>query len=54
MAPTWQISIVDSTCLCLLRKADRYLGRLEMYSEYVPIDPYIRMHIAKEATRTEQ
>jgi Fic family protein len=48
----WQID--DMQLLNLLSKADRYLGRLDMYSEYVPIDLYIRMHIAKEATQSSK
>ena len=38
----------------LLSKADRHLGRLDMYSEYVNIDLFIRMHIAKEATQSSK
>lgn len=38
----------------LLSKADRHLGRLEMYSEYVNIDLFIRMHISKEATQSSK
>ena len=38
----------------LLSQADRFLGRLDMYSEYVNIDLYIRMHIAKEATQSSK
>lgn len=45
---TWQID--DMQIISLLSKADRFLGRLDMYSEYVDIDLFIRMHIAKEAT----
>ena len=37
-----------------LSKADRQLGRLDMYSEYVNIDLFIRMHIAKEATQSSK
>ena len=40
--------------LSLLSKADRYLGRLDMYSEYVDIDLFIQMHIAKEATQSSK
>ena len=43
-------SIDDMHVLSLLSQADRQLGRLDMYSEYVNIDLYISMHIAKEAT----
>lgn len=39
----------------LLSKADRQLGRLDMYSEYVPnIDLFIRMHVVKEATESSR
>jgi hypothetical protein len=40
--------------LRLLSQADRHLGRLDMYSEYVNIDLYISMHIAKEATQSSR
>jgi len=40
--------------LSLLSKADRCLGRLDMYSEYVDIDLFTRMHIAKEATQSSK
>jgi len=48
----WQVD--DMTVLQLLSKADRFLGRLDMYSEYVNIDLFIRMHIAKEATQSSK
>ena len=48
----WQLN--DMTVLQLLSKADRFLGRLDMYSEYVNIDLFIRMHIAKEATQSSK
>ncbi len=39
----------------LLSKADRQLGRLDMYSEYIPnIDLFISMHVAKEATKSSK
>jgi Fic family protein len=40
--------------LSLLSQADRQLGRLDMYSEYVDIDLFIQMHIAKEATQSSK
>ncbi|MFV0470820.1 MAG: Fic family protein [Paludibacteraceae bacterium] len=40
--------------LNLLSKADRNLGRLDMYSNYVNIDLFIQMHIAKEATQSSK
>lgn len=48
----WQVE--DMQLLNLLSKADRFLGRLDMYSEYVNIDLYLRMHIAKEATQSSK
>lgn len=48
----WQIN--DMEVIQLLSKADRHLGRLDMYSEYVNIDLFIRMHIAKEATQSSK
>jgi len=39
----------------LLSQADRQLGRLDMYLEYIPnIDLFISMHIAKEATKSSK
>ncbi len=39
----------------LLSQADRQLGRLDMYSEYIPnIDLFIRMHVLKEATQSSK
>src|SRR3970282_2086278 len=39
----------------LLGQADRELGRLDMYSEYIPnIDLFIRMHVLKEATQSSK
>ena len=41
--------------LSLLSQADRQLGRLDMYSEYIPnIDLFIRMHVLKEATQSSK
>lgn len=48
----WQLN--DMEVIQLLSKADRHLGRLDMYSEYVNIDLFIRMHIAKEATQSSK
>lgn len=47
-------SFVDAGLLNLLSKADRQLGRLDMYSEYVDIDLFISMHIAKEAEQSSK
>ena len=39
----------------LLGRADRELGRLDMYSEYIPnVDLFIRMHVLKEATQSSK
>ncbi|MFL1010483.1 Fic family protein [Flavisericum labens] len=48
----WQIT--DMQVFALLSKADRHLGRLDMYSEYVNLDLYVSMHIAKEATQSSK
>lgn len=45
----------DMELIKLLSRADRQLGRLDMYSEYIPnIDLFISMHIAKEATKSSR
>lgn len=44
----------DMAVMKLLSQADRNLGRLDMYSEYVNIDLFIQMHIAKEATQSSK
>ncbi len=44
----------DMQLLNLLSRADHSLGRLDMYSQYVNIDLFIRMHIAKEATQSSK
>ena len=45
----------DMQVLSLLSKADRMLGRLDMFSEHIPnIDLFISMHIAKEATQSSR
>lgn len=49
----WRIDNME--LLSLLSKADRQLGRLDMYSEYIPnIDLFIRMHVLKEATHSSK
>jgi len=41
--------------LQLLSKADRELGRLDMYSNYIPnIELFISMHVLKEATQSSK
>lgn len=44
--------IDDMSVLSLLSKADRQLGRLDTFSQYVNIDLFISMHIVKEATQS--
>ena len=44
----------DVSVLNLLSKADRELGRLDMFSNYVDINLYIQTHIAKEATQSSK
>lgn len=49
----WTIDCIE--VIDLLSKADRQLGRLDMYSEYIPnIDLFISMHVAKEATKSSK
>lgn len=48
----WQID--DMSVISLLSQADRHLGRLDMYSEYVDIDIFIQMHIAKEVVKSAE
>lgn len=49
----WKLE--DMEILNLLSQADRQLGRLDMYSEYVPnIDLFISMHVLKEATQSSK
>ncbi len=41
--------------LNLLSQADRELGRLDMYSEYIPnINLFISMHVLKEASQSSK
>lgn len=50
-----QWSLDDMEIQQLLSKADRQLGRLDMYSEYIPnIDLFISMHVLKEATQSSK
>jgi cell filamentation protein, protein adenylyltransferase len=49
----WNIENME--ILSLLSQADRQLGRLDMYSEYIPnIDLFISMHVLKEATQSSK
>jgi len=48
-------TVEDMGMLKLLGEADRELGKLDMYSEYVPnIDLFIQMHVLKEATQSSR
>ncbi len=49
----WKLD--DMELLALLGQADRELGRLDMYSDYIPnIDLFIRLHVVKEATKSSK
>lgn len=49
----WQIGNMELQQL--LGQADRELGRLDMFSEYIPnIDLFISMHVLKEATQSSR
>ncbi len=49
----WDIDSME--VLKLLSQADRELGRLDMYSNYIPnIDLFISMHVLKEATQSSK
>jgi Fic family protein len=48
----WEIN--DMNVINLLSRADRLLGQLDMYSNYVNIDLYLSMHIAKEVTQSSR
>ena len=49
----WKIE--DMEVIHLLSQADRELGKLDMFSEYVPnLDLFIQMHVAKEATQSSK
>ncbi len=50
-----QWTLEDMEIQTLLSQADRHLGRLDMFSEYVPnIELFIRMHVFKEATQSSR
>lgn len=47
--------IDDMELISLLSNADREIGKLDMYSEYIPnIDLFIHMHVMKEATQSSK
>jgi len=49
----WEIN--DMELLNLMSQANRHLGRLDMYSEYIPnLDLFISMHVLKEATQSSK
>ncbi len=49
------IAIENMEILDLLSQADRELGRLDMYSKYIPnIELFISMHVLKEATQSSK
>ena len=49
----WKVDNME--LLTLLSQADRQLGRLDMYSEYIPnIKLFIKMHVIKEATQSSK
>ena len=50
-----QLQIDNMEILDLLSQADRELGRLDMYSKYIPnIELFISMHVLKEATQSSK
>lgn len=49
----WELDSME--LIQLLGQADRELGRLDMYSDYIPnIDLFIRIHVLKEATKSSR
>lgn len=49
----WRLD--DMEIIKLLGDADRQLGRLDMYSKYIPnLEMFIQMHVAKEATQSSK
>ncbi len=50
-----QLHIDNMEVMQLLSQADRELGRLDMFSKYIPnIDLFISMHVLKEATQSSK
>jgi len=49
----WKLE--DMEIIQLLSRADRELGRLDMFSEYIPnLELFIQMHVTKEATQSSK
>lgn len=49
----WRID--DQIVQEALSRADRHLGRLDMFSEYIPnLDLFVQMHVTKEATKSSR
>ncbi len=47
--------VEDMEIIQLLSQADRQLGRLDMFSKYIPnLELFIQMHVAKEATQSSK
>jgi len=50
-----QLQVDNMEVIQLLSQADRELGRLDMYSKYIPnVDLFISMHVLKEATQSSK
>ena len=50
-----QLHVDDMEVMELLSQADRELGRLDMFSKYIPnVDLFISMHVIKEATQSSK
>jgi len=48
-------AITDPRVLEAMSKADRQLGRLDMFSEHLPnLDLFVQMHVTKEATKSSK
>ncbi len=49
----WEIN--DSRIIEALSRADRQLGRLDMFSEHIPnLNLFVQMHVTKEATKSSK